>query len=218
MKFLIFTLLFSCTSRKPLEREPAPNEKVINKETVIDLSIYKEKSKNYKPRPVEEVFEHVSDQEEAELVSLLDYLQSEEEKNFFDLGKKAPPPARFFALPVNGRISSLYGIRKGKFHHGIDLPGKTGSIIKASNHGKVVYSGLKGGYGQVVIISHFPDLFTVYAHNSKNLVSPGMVVKKGDTIALMGSSGHSTGPHVHFEIRKRTQSLDPIKFIKEQEQ
>lgn len=102
-------------------------------------------------------------------------------------------------------------------HHGIDIPGRPGTPLKASNHGKVVFSGQKKGYGQVVIISHEPNIFTVYAHNSKNLVHYGQIVKKKDIIALMGNTGRSTGAHVHFEIRRGTQSTDPLKFLKEQE-
>lgn len=218
MKFLILIILTACASAPSVNNSRAEEPTVTNEEATIDLTLYKEKSKNYKPRVIQdEVEEHVSDEEEAELVSLISQLQSEEERNFFDLGRKAPPPARFFILPVKGRISSNYGMRKGKMHHGIDIPGRIGSEIRASNHGKVVFSGSKGGYGQVVIISHLPDLFTVYAHNSKNLVKPGFIVKKGDIISLMGSTGRSTGSHVHFEIRKRTKSMDPIKFIQDQE-
>ena len=213
MKLWFFlSFLISC-SHEVKQRATLP-EASPKELTEIDLNFYKHKSKNYRPLVlVEEPEENLDEQN---LVTLLNELKTQEEINFFNLGKPAPPPARFFILPLKGRISSYYGMRKGRMHHGIDIPSLSGTKLKASNHGKVVYSGYQKGYGQVVILSHLPNIFTIYAHNSKNLVRSGQIVKKAEVIALMGNTGRSTGAHVHFEIRRGTQSLDPIKFLKDQ--
>ena len=110
-------------------------------------------------------------------------------------------------VPGNTRVSSDYGWRicpyHGKeFHSGIDIPANTGTTIVAAASGKVVLSSYSGGYGNCVIISHGSGLFSLYGHNSKNLVHVGDTVKQGDAIAKVGSTGNSTGAHLHFEVRK----------------
>lgn len=119
----------------------------------------------------------------------------------------------------SSRISSYYGYRvhpifnTRKFHAGIDIPAPTGSAISAAESGIVIYSGWQGGYGNVVMISHGDGLVTVYAHNSANLVSVGDYVDAGDTISLCGSTGYSTGPHLHFEVRINGSTADPLSFL-----
>jgi len=121
--------------------------------------------------------------------------------------------------PVSGRITSGFGYRKSPreigstYHKGIDIEGNVGTPIKAAGKGIVIYSGWQSGYGYTVIISHGYGITTVYAHNSKNLVKKGQIVKKGDIIAKLGNTGRSTGPHVHFEIRINGQAVDPIKYL-----
>lgn len=121
---------------------------------------------------------------------------------------------------LKGQISSMYGYRnkvfggKGKdFHKGIDLAGKTGNKIFTLASGRVSFSGFKKGYGYIVEIDHGNGWKTRYAHNSKNVVEYGEFVKKGSLIALMGDTGHSTGPHVHLEILKNGKAIDPYKYI-----
>lgn len=124
--------------------------------------------------------------------------------------------------PVKGytRISSYYGNRKHpilnikKFHTGIDIPAPTGTNILAANDGKVIFSGSLGGYGNAVMIDHFEGIVTLYGHNSKLLVSVGTIVRKGDVISKCGSTGMSTGPHLHFEIRKNGVYEDPLPWLK----
>ena len=118
-----------------------------------------------------------------------------------------------------GWISSYYGQRTDPFtgkpamHKGIDIAGKEGSDIIASAAGVVTWSGKQSGYGQMVEISHGDGFITRYAHNKENLVSPGDMVKKGQAIALMGSSGRSTGAHVHYEVFRHGRTVDPSSYV-----
>jgi murein DD-endopeptidase MepM/ murein hydrolase activator NlpD len=119
-----------------------------------------------------------------------------------------------------GYVSSGYGWRRdpinGKqaLHSGLDFAGKSGSDVVAVASGVVTFSGRdSGGYGNLVEISHGDDYVTRYAHNKETLVHPGDVVRKGDTIALMGSTGRSTGSHVHFEVFKNGRSVDPSSYV-----
>ncbi|MFQ3574233.1 MAG: M23 family metallopeptidase [Thermodesulfovibrionales bacterium] len=122
-------------------------------------------------------------------------------------------------MPVQGTITSKYGIRRDPFdgtkkrHYGIDIATRENTEIRASAAGKVVYSAEAGSYGRVVIIEHDNGISTLYAHNSKNLVSRGDHVKAGQVIALSGSSGRSTGPHLHFEVRLNGEAVDPLSMI-----
>ena len=118
-----------------------------------------------------------------------------------------------------GWLSSYYGWRTNpfggnqQFHKGIDFAGKENSEIVAVGGGVVTYSGKRYGYGNLVEITHGNGYITRYGHNKKNLVREGETVKKGQAIALMGSTGRSTGPHVHFEVIKDGKKIDPAKFI-----
>jgi len=118
-----------------------------------------------------------------------------------------------------GWMSSRFGRRTDPFtgklawHSGVDFAGKMNSDIVAVAAGLVVKSGDHSGYGNMVEIDHGNGLKTRYAHNSENKVSIGDVVKKGQVIALMGSSGRSTGPHVHFEVYKHGRAVDPAAYI-----
>lgn len=118
-----------------------------------------------------------------------------------------------------GWISSPYGQRTDPFsgklgmHNGLDFAGAEGSNVVAVAAGVVTWTGSKNGYGQMVEISHGDDYVTRYAHNKENLVQPGDVVHKGETIALMGSSGRSTGAHVHYEVYKHGRPVDPSSYV-----
>lgn len=121
--------------------------------------------------------------------------------------------------PVNGRVSTNFGSDRDpfknttRFHSGIDIAADYGTDIKASGNGKVIFSGYKVAYGYVVFIDHGHDLVTVYGHASRLLVKEGQDVNKGDIIAKVGSSGRSTGPHLHFEVRINDTVVDPIKYL-----
>jgi len=120
---------------------------------------------------------------------------------------------------TDGWISSLFGMRadpmtgKMEFHGGIDYAGKTGSPILTVASGIVTWSGVRYGYGNMVEINHGNGYQTRYAHNKKNLVVVGQKVEQGQVIALMGSSGRATGPHVHFEVVNNGKPVNPKKYI-----
>lgn len=119
-----------------------------------------------------------------------------------------------------GFISSHFGVRNDPFtgkiamHKGVDLAGKEGSDVVAVAPGVVTWSGNRLGYGNMVEVTHGNGYVTRYGHNEKNLVKLGQMIKKGQPIALMGSTGRSTGPHVHFEVYFNGQAVDPMKYIR----
>lgn len=122
--------------------------------------------------------------------------------------------------PIEGGwISSYFGMRTDPFtgfqerHEGVDFAGKLGSDVIAVASGVVIWSGDRYGYGQLIEVNHGNGYVTRYAHNLENLVKVGDTVKKGQRLALMGSTGRSTGPHVHFEVLYKGQVIDPAKFI-----
>jgi len=128
---------------------------------------------------------------------------------------------RISGRPVKqGWISSGYGRRtdpftgKKRFHRGIDFAGKAGSEVLAVAAGVVIESKWEKGYGNVVEIRHADGYITHYAHNRENLVKVGDRVEKGETIAIMGSTGRSSGPHVHFEVRRNGKIINPSRFIR----
>lgn len=118
-----------------------------------------------------------------------------------------------FIWPADGIVSSQFGVRDGAMHEGIDIGLPEGRTVIASADGKVIFAGDHGGYGLVVIIQHEDNFFTVYAHNSKLFVKEAQKVKKGEKISLSGKTGKASGPHLHFEIRKESKPLDPLKFL-----
>jgi len=116
--------------------------------------------------------------------------------------------------PLRGRKTSGFGPRGGRHHEGLDLAAPGGTPVLAAAEGKVAYSGNgMRGYGRVVVIKHSNDLSTVYAHNSKLLVRMGDSVGQGQTIARVGQTGRATGPHLHFEVRRRGVPEDPMSFL-----
>ncbi|NLT94338.1 MAG: M23 family metallopeptidase [Clostridia bacterium] len=119
----------------------------------------------------------------------------------------------FMYTPTVGVLSSVFGSRGKEFHTGIDLANKQGTAINAAQAGKVTFVGWKGNYGWTVVIDHLNGYKTLYGHNSKILVQKGQWVEKGQKIALMGNTGRSTGPHLHFEIYENGKVVDPLKYI-----
>src|SRR6202167_5088984 len=135
-----------------------------------------------------------------------------------ELNKQVYPEGR----PVQeGWISSYFGRRADPFtgysavHKGLDFAGPEGTKITSVAAGLVTYAGERAGYGQMVEINHGNGLATRYCHNEKLLVKQGDMVRKGQEVALMGSTGHSTGPHLHFEVLKNGSQVDPLRFIGE---
>ena len=132
--------------------------------------------------------------------------------------QQAGPTDDMFMLPVEGQHTSGYGMRmhpidhEERQHGGMDIAAPTGTPIQAAAAGQVVFSGTQAGYGNVVVIQHAEGYSTLYAHNTTNLVSVGTPVSQGQPIATVGSTGRSTGSHLHFEVRKDGKRLDPALF------
>ncbi|WP_423603772.1 M23 family metallopeptidase [Sphingomonas sp. MS122] len=131
-------------------------------------------------------------------------------------GAPAPNQGAPAALP---RISSRFGVRGDPFHraarmhYGIDIPGQAGTPVRAAEAGVVRFAGRAGGYGNLVEIAHGGELATRYAHLARILVPAGAQVARGETIALMGSTGRSTGSHLHFELRAAGRAVDPLPHL-----
>ena len=134
-----------------------------------------------------------------------------------NLKKEVQPSGRPL---LKGWLSSYYGMRthpitgRYEMHKGIDFAGKMGGAVIAVAKGVVTFAGRRYGYGNVIDIAHGNGYTTRYAHNSRLMVSVGDTVEKGFQIAEIGSTGRSTGPHVHFEVLKNGREIDPVKFIR----
>lgn len=118
-----------------------------------------------------------------------------------------------FSWPTEGELTSPFAQRWGRHHDGIDLANDIGTPVRASRSGRVSYSGWSSGYGRVVMIEHDQGYTTVYGHLSESFVAEGQYVKTGQSIAAMGNSGYSTGPHLHFEVRKNGTPINPYNVL-----
>ena len=123
------------------------------------------------------------------------------------------PSAMGFMWPLRGVITSGFGMRWGRMHQGLDIDGETGDPIRAAKAGTVSMSATLGGYGNAVVIDHGGGVATLYGHASQLLVTQGQTVQQGQVVALVGSTGFSTGSHLHFEIRVNGTPQNPLPFL-----
>jgi murein DD-endopeptidase MepM/ murein hydrolase activator NlpD len=128
-------------------------------------------------------------------------------------GSVVVPSSSGLIWPVSGPVTSGFGWRWGRMHEGIDIAVPTGTAVSAAASGRIIYAGWMGGYGNLVVIDHGGGLATAYGHNSSIVVGNGGSVSQGQTIAFAGSTGHSTGPHVHFEVRVNGAAVDPLGYL-----
>lgn len=160
-----------------------------------------------------------AEKKEDEMIALSKKLEKKIAQ-LMDYNAKYAGGVMSWPTPGYARVSSPYGLRihpiyrVKKMHTGIDVDAPSGAKIIAANSGKVILAGWNGGYGNCVIIDHGSGLATLYAHQSKILVSVGEKVNKGDTIGKVGSTGLSTGPHLHFEVRKKGSTTNPIPYVR----
>ncbi|MDR2179555.1 MAG: LysM peptidoglycan-binding domain-containing M23 family metallopeptidase [Synergistaceae bacterium] len=147
-----------------------------------------------------------------------------EKKSISSAGKNSKgsiqKTSRSFRWPVMGKINSPFGwrrhpiTRRRDFHTGLDIKASRGTVIRSSREGQVVYSGWMGGYGKVVVVEHSGGQSTLYAHCSSLLVKQGTKISVGQNIARVGSSGRTTGPHLHFEVRNGNSPVNPLQYLK----
>ena len=123
------------------------------------------------------------------------------------------PSAAGFIWPCDGVVVSGFGMRWGRLHEGIDIGCPSGTPNRAAAAGTVIYAGWLGGYGNLVVVDHGNGLSTAYAHASSILVIVGQVVAQGETVSLVGSTGNSSGPHLHFEVRVNGLAVDPLLYL-----
>lgn len=162
-----------------------------------------------------------SDQLAAELRRMHeeDRRRAEAEQRAGRTAARQEAPAGKLARPSNGPITSRYGYREHpvfggqRFHAGIDFGAPSGSPVRSGEAGRVVSAGWRGGYGNAIVIDHGGGLATLYAHLSSIGVSSGQQVSRGQTIGAVGSTGYSTGPHLHFEVRVDGEPRDPMPYL-----
>ncbi len=118
-----------------------------------------------------------------------------------------------FVYPTAGEVTSVFGHRWGRLHSGIDFANDIGTPIRAARSGRVVHAGWYSGYGYTVVIEHDQGYTTLYGHLNEYLVQMGQYIKEGQTIAYMGNSGNSTGPHLHFELWKNGIPVNPYNVL-----
>jgi murein DD-endopeptidase MepM/ murein hydrolase activator NlpD len=123
------------------------------------------------------------------------------------------PSSSGLIWPASGPITSPYGMRWGSLHPGIDISAGTGTPIKAAASGRVIVAGYSGGYGNLTVIDHGKGIATAYAHQSSLAASAGQQVRQGQVIGYVGSTGFSTGPHLHFEVRVSGSPVDPLGYL-----
>jgi murein DD-endopeptidase MepM/ murein hydrolase activator NlpD len=119
-----------------------------------------------------------------------------------------------FIWPIRGKITTYFGKTKSKVSKGIDIKAPLGAYVKASQSGKVIFSGNYGPFGKTVILQHPSGFSSVYAHNRINLVKKGQWVRQGQNIATVGMTGHAYTPTLHFEIRRKSTAVDPLKYMR----
>jgi murein DD-endopeptidase MepM/ murein hydrolase activator NlpD len=159
-----------------------------------------------------DALDRAADQLEREVRTIGDRLRS-------DILRLASIPA---GLPVTGYITDGFGIRSNPFggegrelHEGLDIAVDFGTPVSATADGLVIWAAPHSGYGNIVVLYHSNGITTRYAHLSKITVEPGARVRRGDQIGHAGSTGRSTGPHVHYEVRENDQPVNPIRYIGE---
>lgn len=160
-------------------------------------------------RPTEEI---ASD---AEIQSQLAALERENARIEATLRREQGPASGTGDLiwPVRGPVTSPFGQRWGRLHAGVDIGAGIGTPVHAADSGRVVVSGVVGGYGNYICIQHTSKLSTCYAHNSRLGVRKGESVRKGDVISKSGCTGHCLGPHVHFEVRVGGRPTNPLSYL-----
>lgn len=212
---------------KEMLKELDDNKKEVkNKEKELDYKKYKqeehkkalqqENDKLIADKNKLEELKRELEKEEDELEAKLEEIAR---KNSVEVSEGAIISSGSWPVPGKTRISSPYGYRihpilnTKKLHSGTDIPAPIGTPAVAIDNGTVIFSGVQSGYGNTLMIKHNDGKVTLYAHNDELLVSVGERVQKGQVVTKIGSTGRSTGPHLHFEVRINGKTTDPMKYI-----
>ena len=150
---------------------------------------------------------------QAASASLAAQIRSAQSTSSYSAPSDTTPSAAGFIWPVNGPVTSGFGLRWGRMHEGIDIGVGYGTPIHAAAAGRVVYAGWMSGYGNLVAIDHGGGISTAYGHQSSIAVSVGQIVAQGETIGYVGCTGHCFGPHLHFEVRINGAPVDPLGYL-----
>ena len=161
-------------------------------------------------RETREEFLHEVDSLLAQSAALAERIRGVQDNGSTGSGE---PSAAGFIWPCDGVVVSGFGMRWGRMHEGIDIGCAYGTPNRAAASGTVIYAGSLGGYGNLVVVDHGNGLSTAYAHASSILVSVGQSVSQGHTVSLVGSTGNSSGPHLHFEVRVNGVAVDPLPYL-----
>ena len=146
-----------------------------------------------------------------QIETMIRRIQSGEKNIGGSTGTMVWPAEGEITSPFGWRVHPIFGTQR--LHTGIDIGADYGDATRAADGGVVIHSDWMGGYGNAVIIDHGNGISTLYAHNSQLLVSEGQTVAKGQTVARVGSTGYSTGPHLHFEVRQNGTPVNPLNFL-----
>jgi murein DD-endopeptidase MepM/ murein hydrolase activator NlpD len=160
----------------------------------------------------EEAIGHMRDLQ-AQSAALAAKIRSAQSSSVVVPGPTGAASAAGFVWPVHGVLTSGFGWRWGRMHEGIDLAVPNGTPVVAAAAGTVIVAGWMGGYGNLVVVDHGGGISTAYGHNTSVTVGVGQQVAQGQLIAYSGSTGHSTGPHVHFEVRINGGAVDPMGYL-----
>lgn len=188
------TMAASVFAASPLYAQFGESSATLDDETAVD-------------NPLEDIHLYAPSEEEFLTPEKLEEIQP------VDDSPQAAIVEQRFAWPVSGSLTSRYGWRGREMHRGIDIGAPYGRTIKAAKGGVVTLSGWYYGYGRTVVIRHADGADTLYGHASRLLVSAGQRVEQGQPVALVGSSGRSTGPHLHFEVRINGRAVNPLPYL-----
>ena len=222
MSLLALTLSGACGKKAP--PPPPPSVPSVDKKKLEDClrgSLSVERGSRYHTLSRGETLYRVS---RMYGVSVSELIEANNIKDHTDIdtGTRLIVPGAVVARgtivwPLRGKLSSSFGPRGRRYHWGIDIPAPRGTPIKAAADGLVIVSAnrLNGysGYGRLIIIEHGNGIRTLYAHNSKNRVKDGTCIRAGEIIGEVGSTGRSTGNHLHFEVRQNGKAVNPLNYL-----
>lgn len=210
---------------KKLEVETQRNQiALINQQILTQKSSFEEQAKSEKIlvnrlTSDREALSAAEQQLAQESTAIAQNIQQRLAANIAFPGTVFLPGTGRMLVPANGPVTSVFGWRvhpvlgTSRLHNGLDFGAEYGSMIRAADNGVVIAADWQGGYGNAVMIDHGNGLVTLYGHASQLYVTVGQAVQKGQPIAAIGSTGLSTGPHLHFEVRRAGDPIDPVPFL-----